>query len=258
MTEGALFGLLRHRYAAPAYALLPDVANGTGGHLRRRADAVAMSVWPSRGLELLGFELKSDRRDWLRELADPAKSEEVQGYCDRWWLVVSDADIVRPGELPATWGLLAAKGGKLAIKQDAPKLDAQPADRVFLAALLRSVAQTYVPRAHVEALVEERLRDAHEVCKRDLERTKAKAADIERAMQEFRTRTGLRLDTWNAGSLAEAIEGLRRADRDGIVRELRGLEAAVARIMTQVMQERRALERVGPALEAAPREEVSP
>lgn len=258
MTEGALFALLRHRYAAPAYALLPDVANGTGGHLRRRADAVAMSVWPSRGLELLGFELKTDRRDWLRELGDPAKSAEVQGYCDRWFVVASDADIVRPGELPTTWGLLAAKGGKLVIKQDAPKLEAQPADRKFLAALLRSVAQMYVPRAHIEALVEERLGDAHEACKRDLERATKKAADIERSMQEFRTRTGLRLDTWNAGSLADAIDGLRHADRNGIVRELRGLEAAAARIMTQAAQEWRALERAGPALGAAPREEVSP
>ena len=45
-------------------------------------DAVIMSLWPSRGLELHGVEIKVSRADWKREAADPAKAEAIAAYCD--------------------------------------------------------------------------------------------------------------------------------------------------------------------------------
>lgn len=85
---------------------LEQVADGTGHHQSRWADAIAICVWPSRGYDLPGFEVKVSRGDWINELKDPAKSASVQRFCNRRWLAVASDKIVQPGELPPTWGLL--------------------------------------------------------------------------------------------------------------------------------------------------------
>lgn len=132
---------LGRRFQAPAWAMLEEVANGTGARARRRADAVAISCYPSRGLEIHGVEIKVARSDWLRELKAPNKSEPVQKYCDRWW-VAAPKGVVDVEELPPTWGLLELrKGGKLNAKRQAPQLDPEPLDRGFLAALARAMHQ---------------------------------------------------------------------------------------------------------------------
>ncbi len=62
-----------------------------------------MNLYPSRGLEINGFEVKGSRQDWIKELKSPEKSAPVQRFCDRWW-IVAPAGIIQPGELPPTWG----------------------------------------------------------------------------------------------------------------------------------------------------------
>ena len=98
---------LRDRYAAPEWAILFEVADRTGTGASRRVDAVAMNFYPSRGLEVHGFEIKVSRSDWRRELVDPAKAEANFGACDRRWLVappgvVTRANCGRPGGI-STW-----------------------------------------------------------------------------------------------------------------------------------------------------------
>ena len=137
---GDLVGALRQRYAPPAFAFLPQVANGTGGNRSRTADALAMSLWPSRGLELHGFEIKVSRGDWLRELKEPAKADAVARFCDRWWIVVPTRDIVKPAELPRGWGLLATSGESLRAVVEAGIIECEPLTRQFLAAVLRVAA----------------------------------------------------------------------------------------------------------------------
>lgn len=145
-----LFNALRNRFPAEGYALFQEVRNGTGyGRKERYADAIAMSLWPSRGLELLGFEFKTSRSDWQRELKDPSKAEAICQFCERWWIVVSDAKIVKPDELPKTWGLLALKDDKLVQIVDAPKLNPMPIPRTFMASLFRA-AQNAIPKAQVD------------------------------------------------------------------------------------------------------------
>lgn len=63
--------------------------------------------------EILGFEVKVSRSDWLSELKKPEKADSLARYCDRWYLVISDPKIVKDGELPPTWGLLCRKGDRL-------------------------------------------------------------------------------------------------------------------------------------------------
>lgn len=144
MKTDELMAALAARYCRPAWAFLPEVRNGTGYQREpRTADAMAMSLWPSRGLELHGFEVKASRADWLGELKNPAKAEEIAAFCDRWWLVVGDKEIVKPAELPPTWGLMIPRGTGLIAVTEAPKLDATPLDRLFVASLLRKVTETW-------------------------------------------------------------------------------------------------------------------
>jgi len=120
-----------------------------------------VNLWPSRGLEILGFEIKSSRSDWTRELKNPSKSDEIQKYCDRWWIVVGGRNIVQPGELPPTWGLMAIHGngekGRLVCVQEAPKLEPKPLDKNFLISMLRRA---------VEAAEHARKQDDNEIFQR--------------------------------------------------------------------------------------------
>ena len=145
-TETSLYRLIEAKFEEPAHVVLPQVANGSG-HMRvtRYADAMAMSLWPSRGLELHGFEIKVSKSDWKRELRDPEKSAPIQAYCDRWW-IVAPGGVVDLAELPTTWGLFEPRKrrGKVSlhVAKQAPKLtDTKKIDRRFLAAILRRVAE---------------------------------------------------------------------------------------------------------------------
>ena len=139
--EGTIRRLLREKFSAPAYALFEEVKNQTGysKHSQRYADALALSLWPSRGITMSGFEIKVSRGDWKKELDDPAKAAEFMKYCSAWYVVAPEG-IVERLELPATWGLIEVptKGRKrLVIKVEAPALTPGPWDQAFVAALLR-------------------------------------------------------------------------------------------------------------------------
>jgi hypothetical protein len=77
----------------------------------RRADLIWQGV-TAAGRELVGHEIKVSRADLLAELADLSKTDPWQRYCDRWWLVVSDPNLITGLELPATWGVLAPPSGR--------------------------------------------------------------------------------------------------------------------------------------------------
>lgn len=160
MTSAQLFDALVSAYpVAHGWVMLPQVRDATGAGSGRTADALAMNAWPSRGLEVHGFELKTHRGDWLRELKKPAKAESIFGYCDRWWIVVPElpskgdrSAIVRPAELPSSWGLFVVDAsGRAGPSVLAPKLQPKPLDRAFLAAILRRLAACETPEAKLAA-----------------------------------------------------------------------------------------------------------
>src|ERR1700693_1206177 len=64
---------LKRYFLHPDYGIVFEVAKSTGHAAHRHLDAVAMDLWPSRGLELHGIEIKVSKQDLKRELADPAK-----------------------------------------------------------------------------------------------------------------------------------------------------------------------------------------
>ena len=142
---------LRERFPKQSWALIPQVRNTTGfSSVIRTADALAMSLWPSRGLHLHGFEIKTNHYDWIRELKNPQKAEEIAQFCDFWW-VVTPKDIVNVDEVPTNWGLLFPHGKTLKIKKQAKQLESLPIDKAFLAAILRQAQEIFIPEGRFTA-----------------------------------------------------------------------------------------------------------
>ena len=105
------------------------------------ADFIAIDKYHSKQA-MHGHEVKVSRSDWLTELRDPTKSERIKRFCDYWWLVVPDASIVKPGELPEGWGLMVQSGDKLRAKTRAPRLTPEPLTLDFVAGLTAAAART--------------------------------------------------------------------------------------------------------------------
>lgn len=149
LTADDLWELLKTRYSGDEWVIVSEVRNRAGYDANRTVDAVAMNMWPSRGLRLHGFEIKVSRSDWLRELKEPAKADAFSGLVDFWWLVVSDPAIVREGELPDGWGLLVPKGPGLGVETQAMKRKGVDVTRGFLAAMLRRADRELIPAARL-------------------------------------------------------------------------------------------------------------
>lgn len=207
---------LRDRYAAPEWALMEEVASGTG-YLRKTtySDALAFNLWPSRGLTLHGFEIKVSRSDWRRELDDPSKSSIMQSFCDRWWLVVGDSNIVQPGELPAAWGLLVPKGKGLKVAVDAPELEKprKEWDRAFVAALVRRCSEGHVPEDIVGELARARVQEAEERFTARVEGERktweSRMQTLENIIHNFEQASGVDIRrSWELGRIGEAVRCL--------------------------------------------------
>ncbi len=213
LSSADILKVIRNGYPPDAYAVLTEVANTTGAGQSRYADAVAMSLWPSRGLGLHGFEIKVSRGDWLSELKNPAKSSEIQKYCDHWWIVTPDTEIILENELPVTWGHYVVKNGRLKVKVKAPRLCPEPMSLGFIAAIFRRQAEILdeLKKEAWDSGYEQGKLDAKNpemnaelaVCKRDFERLKD-------SLDLFEEKSGLKIGEWNGSALGETVAFIER------------------------------------------------
>ena len=250
LQTGALRAALREKFPLPEYALFFEVADATGFRGSRTADAIAMSCWPSRGLDLIGFELKASRSDWTREKADPAKAEAICRYCDRWYLVIGDRKIVKPGELPPTWGLIAPKGQKLVIVTEAPKLNPVSVDRDFLAALLRKAVSQSPDEAVIREAVNKARAEGVEAGKRYspdaslASKVKSLEDELKRLRETvatFEKHSGISLAySWNrAHTIGEAVRFVMNGGLNGMERSAREAETLGNSLIRTVEEFRR-------------------
>lgn len=193
-TETRLYDLIVAAHPAREWAVLRHVRDG-GGWDRRTCDALAMGLWPSRGLVLRGFEIKVTRADFKREAQDPEKAEAVAGFCDEWWLVTPPGLVRDPGvDLPPSWGLMEPRSGGLTIKKKVTRLDPTPVSRGFLAQLFKGATaeaddlrRTMVSRESIQGQL-----DAEYECgKVHGIRAAADGAELAEAVEKFRVETGI-------------------------------------------------------------------
>lgn len=207
----AIEAALRRRFDSKEWVLFTEVRNGDETRVRH-ADAVAFNLWPARGLEVHGVEVKASRGDWLAELKQPEKSSYFVGRCDRWWVAAHDAKVVLPGELPKGWGLLVLHGQTL--RQVVPaelRADVLPPDRAFMASLLRHVGDQMKESASTQALREEYRRGVREGEKRERESkrwdgSEQKFRQLREAVERFERASGVRIgDSWRAPDVGKAV-----------------------------------------------------
>lgn len=225
--ESEILVSLRRRYPPKAFALLTQVSNATGGRRTRIADALAMGLWPSRGLEMHGFEIKVSRQDWVAELKNPAKADTFAKFCHRWWLIAGDDTIVRAGELPPNWGLLVFRPRGLVCDKDAPLLAPQPPTWDFLAAILRRVQESHIQKGDIAKLLRDEREEADERARR---LHGEKGERLEKLIEDFEKASGVRLNKWghDAANVGEAVylilenrDLIRRAHFDKLREEAR-------------------------------------
>jgi hypothetical protein len=255
-TEYSVLSLLRKRYSAvqgngPEWAYVEKVRNAPGFAATRTADAMALSLWPSRGHELHGFEVKVSRSDWRTELKNGAKADAWHEIIDRWW-IVAPVGVVPKDELPGTWGLLEVSRNSKTSSQTvaAPLLTTARADisRRFLVPLLRAAGCALEATPEQKALQEaeaEGWRKGHAAGVRDsgqwqrmYEDQKA-TSDLNRAaVNEITNALGVSITEWNekepkrAKDVAEALRVVL-ADEVAVKRSAENLERAASQLEQQ-------------------------
>ena len=144
VTKDLLYALQRDLFRPPEWVMGAEVQVPYEDGLRF-ADAVFMSMSKHKGYEVLGCELKVSRGDWLNEVRKTGKGDPARARCDKWVLVLGDAAIARPDEVPLEWGIIApGTDGRLTMlrqpswlrPRDGPP---EPMPRDFLAAWLTRV-----------------------------------------------------------------------------------------------------------------------
>lgn len=262
LTESTVYGLLRDTHrgngngGSGRAAVLASVRNNAGFGATRTFDAVAMDLWPSRGLTLHIYEIKVSRSDWQRELANPAKAEDACRLADRF-SIIAPKGCVKPGELPPTWGLIEVHGDgtedkpwRLRTKTSAPLLHdetARPLPRGLVVGMLRSCPSAIPGHSagYHDAELAEARRAGYEAGKREAEqsadyavrRARDSAADVA-ALEAALEAAGV--PSWDAtpaalakhaGTIAAALTGAetgRKVDalRSSLRAALTALEGA--------------------------------
>ena len=235
-SAGSVVQALSGKYPAPQFAFMEQVGNGTGYKASRWADALALSLWPSRGHDLSGFEIKCARNDWMNELKNPAKAEAIAVYCEYWWIVAGSKDIVKLEELPGPWGLMVLDGRGLKTIKPAEKRKAKPLDINIIAAMLRRATENSVPKSALDDMVanavvgeRERLTREHEYRNGDSAFKRANE-ELKERIRRFEAASGVKIDEWNIEISASAFKtaiNFERLNVAGKIAQLRHLAEAV-------------------------------
>jgi len=204
-TTQELEDLIGNRFCAPAWAFIPQVRSGTG-YLKqvRTADAIAMGLWPSRGMELHGFEIKAYRGDWLNELKNPEKAEEIAQFCDFWW-IVAPKNLIKIEELPTPWGLMVPHGSTTKTIKQAEKLKSEPIDKPFLAAILRRAQEVITPQAKINKAFKEGKEKGLAERDRSTEWERDQHKELKETIYAFEKAAGITINTWQRGNIGDAV-----------------------------------------------------
>jgi hypothetical protein len=230
---------LRAKFAPPAYGLLTEVSNATGFGAGRWCDALVMGLWPSRGLELIGIEIKSSRSDWVKERDDPAKADAIGRFCDRWYLAVGDPKIVKPGELPQAWGLMVPSGSGMKIAIEPPKIEAVPITRSFLAAIFRRSVEQSATEADLKKRYDAGFSEGKKCAELPLKYELESLRKLREKVTQFETFSGLNIHYGyeDAKDIGNAVTMVLRGDHKHHENDLIRLKDQAERIAKAISRE---------------------
>lgn len=237
--EPVILDLLAERYPSPGWVFLRQVRSRTGyqGAIRT-ADGLAISLYPSRGLGAEGFEIKVSRQDWVKELREPQKAEEIAQHCRCWWLVTPEG-VVEPGELPPTWGHMLVREGRRPLRavREAPVRKVPPPSWDFVCAIFRNagkIDEEALKREYHKGVEEGQERE-RSVIKTDSDR---QLRDLQFRVERFEQASGVSIgNDWTGHDIGEAVREVLAVKTVNGRRELELLKASVERISDRITRE---------------------
>lgn len=246
---------LRLKYPAKEYALFHEVRNATGWQARPRyADAIAMGLWPSRGLQLEGFEVKVDRSDWISELRKPEKADAIARYCDLWWLVTPEHGVAHLDEIPVAWGWLVPSGKTFKVAKPAvPNKAPETIDREFMASVFRAAQSEASVEARLHAQREEFARELQQTIEWTKEHAASESKRLREAVAAFEKSSGLRIETWSGDEIGKRVAALREIENAGD-----SVESMVRRALERAERDRTKLAEVLASLTTAQEPATTP
>ena len=242
-----------NRAGAGAVYLTEVTAPGNSG---RRADAVHVGLWQSRGAGRIDVcELKVSRADFRRELDKPAKAEAWWPYSTTFCIVSPGVDITPPEELPPGWGLMVPNSRGRRFKVVVKPAEREPKLTIgLLMTLLKNTETTRVNDLRMQAdqmnrdfyeRLEKARRERGVVSPKDAKRLELldrleKAMDAELGEYPWR-------DQFEPEHAAEGLaafmrgEASRRKAREDAERHAASLERVAARALEEAKELRKAL-----------------
>lgn len=236
MTERTILDALAVRYSEPAYAFLEHVPSTTGFAATRTIDGVAMGLWPSRGLDLHGFEVKVSRGDWLRELKKPEKAD---GWRFDYFWIVAPVDVVKLSELPKLWGLLELKAnGKLYVTKEAVDMKPKDVTRPMLAAMMRKVHKAVTTSDDIARARRAGFEDgAASVARdtRDVDTARKELDGLRKRIADFETASGVLIDGYSdMKALGKLVRAVKYQGPAAVRQQLQHTADSVARVATSI------------------------
>ena len=232
-TEASLTDCIHSTYpysaVRPRFIVAIQVRSSAGFGARRTLGAVVFDTWPGAGLELRGFEIKTNKADLRRELQNPQKFTDFAKHLD-YFSILAPKGVVDLKLLPPKWGLyLPTDDGKIrARRKPLPLHDGvvpKEISRTFAAAFVRALVTRSLSHEARAAEYNRGFEGGKSDAKYAREQAKKRAGELTRAIEEFEEASGVRVEKYNGRKLGEAVKlimdgGLTRRFRyTGNIRE---------------------------------------
>jgi len=217
LTVDEIQARLKTRYCLPHYVYMTEIRSATGFvHNVTYADGLAISLYPSKGYDIHGFEIKISRNDVLKELSYLQKSENIQKFCSRWWLVVGNKSIVDIAELPPYWGLLIPYGSGLRQAKAAPLQKAEIITPDFLASLIQRMYLTSPNKTVLNAEYKLGFEAGKAESVSSEQRYQIEQSEkIAEQVKKFEQISGIEITSYNGCSMGKAVRFIKSAERIG-------------------------------------------
>lgn len=250
-----IYEILNKKFPSGQYAIMEEVSDEAGFNRSRSADFIIMGLWPSRGLHLTGIERKSHRGDWLGELKNPKKAENIFQYCDYFYLLTDNENVAKIEEIPERWGWMHIDKGKIITKKEAPKLTPVTVTSNFLAALLKraSAKDGYVRNESIKDQLTNSFESGKKSNQSELDRTIKSLHELQQAVKEFKESSGIDLKDYqrwsvNPKKMGEAVKIIASGEIANIEKRLMNIHPTIEMLLKDVEHKMKILKEANPDL----------
>lgn len=217
-TTAALKNALAARYQAPEWAYFPEMRNGTGGNHSRTSDGFAMNCYPSRGLELHGFEIKASVGDLDAELRSPDKADALGRYMDFWWLVTTvEIRDARQLTIPGSWGIMVRRKERLVVVQKPIMIESETFPRSLLASILRRACK--IDHGAIDAAKRDGINEGYRAAAKNSvgqgehDQIVEKLRSLNQRVSDFESASGIQMKGYDLGRVGDGLKRMLRNEQ---------------------------------------------